>query len=329
MFEWTDAVREINNADSIAVLTHTSADGDSLGSAFALAIELKKSGKEVCIYLEENVQDKLRFLMDDEIQTVIVESDNNVKQYDLAIAVDCGDAKRLGKRINIFNSAKITIKIDHHISNDDFAVFNYVDINWSATCEAIWELIIKLKNEITKEAALRIYSGIYTDTGSFSFSNTKSSTHSIEGDIFKQLGDLSYVSRKFAEKKKSMINLYSIAIPKIEYFDSGMIAYLYLSTEDFEKAGAIYEDGEGLSGYIRDIEGVDTSIYVKPGINESELKVSMRSNELCDVAYVAASMSGGGHKRAAGFTFTGDFNSLKQEIIEKVERNINETRCDS
>ena len=48
--------------------------------------------------------------------------------------------KRLGKRAELFKSAAVTMKIDHHISKDDFGDYNFVDTKWAATCVAIWEL---------------------------------------------------------------------------------------------------------------------------------------------------------------------------------------------
>lgn len=326
MTDWSNAIYEINRADRIAVFTHTGADGDAISSAFSLAIELKKAGKDVSVILEEAINDKLKFLTHDEIKTYVIES-NEV--YDLSIAVDCGDLKRLGRRVDCFRKSPVTIKIDHHISEDDFGQLNYTDTNWSATCVACWGLIKALYGKVSDEACKRIYTGIFTDTGGFRFSNTNAEAHEIAAEIINQIGEMSEIGRMFSIKKISMIKLYTTALAKIEYFCNNKIVYLYLKKEDYENAGAEEEDGEGLSGYLRDIEGVDTSVVVKPGTNEGELKISMRSYQLCDVAQIASDFNGGGHKRAAGFTFAGSENELKPKIIEKLECAINDTERDS
>lgn len=48
------------------------------------------------------------------------------RKYDLFIAQDCGDAKRLGNAAKYFESAEHTICVDHHVSNQNFAEHNYI-----------------------------------------------------------------------------------------------------------------------------------------------------------------------------------------------------------
>lgn len=85
------------------------------------------------------------------------------------------------------------------------------------------------------------------------------------------------------------------------------------------------EDSEGLATYLREIEGVDTSVFIRQGDKEDELKASLRSNEIVDVAEIAASFNGGGHKRAAGFTYYGDEQSMKKMLLERLGRTLNDT----
>lgn len=325
MNSWSKAVEVINKARSISIFTHYDADGDALGSAFALAIELKRLGKETCVFLDEEMQKKLVFLSSKGIDTVVYEVGMETRRFDLSIAVDSGDMKRLGKRAELFKSAAVTMKIDHHISKDDFGDYNFVDTKWAATCVAIWELLTELVGEISDEAAIRIYTGIYTDTGGFKHSNTDERAHLITAKILSKLGDLSYISRIFQEKSKGMIKLYNIAVSKMEFFFNERVVYAYLAKEDFEKAGAIMEDSEGLATYLREIEGVDTSVFIRQGDKEDELKASLRSNEIVDVAEIAASFNGGGHKRAAGFTYYGDEQSMKKMLLERLGRTLNDT----
>ncbi|NLN05378.1 MAG: bifunctional oligoribonuclease/PAP phosphatase NrnA [Clostridiaceae bacterium] len=325
MNSWSKAVEVLNKARSVAIFPHYDADGDALGSAFALAIELKRLGKDTCVFLDEEIQKKLSFISSEAIETVVFQEGMETRMFDLAVAVDSGDIKRLGKRADLFKSAGATIKIDHHISEDDYADYNFVDTKWAATCAAIWELLTELVGEISDEASLRIYTGIYTDTGGFKHSNTDAKVHIIAAKILSKLGDLSYISRIFQEKSKGMIRLYNIAVSKMEFFFNERVAYVNLTIEDFEKAGAIMEDSEGLATYLREIEGVDTSVFIRPGDKKDELKASLRSNEIVDVSQIAASFNGGGHKRAAGFTYYGDEQSMKKTLLERLGRALNDT----
>ena len=46
--------------------------------------------------------------------------------YDLFLCLDCGDVSRLGFSGPLFERAKETACIDHHISNEAFADHNYI-----------------------------------------------------------------------------------------------------------------------------------------------------------------------------------------------------------
>ena len=99
MNSWSKAVEVINKARSISIFTHYDADGDALGSAFALAIELKRLGKETCVFLDEEMQKKLVFLSSKGIDTVVYEvgwKHAGLTEY----CCDSGDRKRLGKEPN-------------------------------------------------------------------------------------------------------------------------------------------------------------------------------------------------------------------------------------
>jgi len=47
--------------------------------------------------------------------------DEKPDKYELVIALDTGDLQRLGKRVEIFNDADMTVNIDHHPTNTYFA----------------------------------------------------------------------------------------------------------------------------------------------------------------------------------------------------------------
>ena len=99
--------------------------------------------------------------------------------FDLFIAMDCGDEKRLGNAARYFQEAKHTACIDHHVSNQSFAEENYIFPDASSTCELICELLDTEK--ITKEIAECLYTGMVTDTGVFQYSCTSSSTMNMAG----------------------------------------------------------------------------------------------------------------------------------------------------
>ena len=94
---------------------HIRPDGDCIGSCLGLYMYLKEQYPEIetDVYLE-NVPEAFRMIScTDEVKTQADEDD----VYDLFICLDCGDQKRLGFAEKLFENAKETLCIDHHVSN--------------------------------------------------------------------------------------------------------------------------------------------------------------------------------------------------------------------
>ena len=335
MFDWKPCIEMIAGADSIAVLPHLSADGDALGSAFGLAAALAAGGKHVCVFLEEEPEPRLRFLIPAGIRYIVAETpdctDSAQPRPELAIAVDCADRNRLGRRGSLFFGAPQRIKIDHHIERDSFGMLNYTNPDWSATCEGIWQLLCcapwRFRDCLRENApewvhstALCLYSGIVSDTGGFAYSNTTPLTHEIAAALVGLLGDISGVHFNLFERTtKESLCLYARAYGKIQYAASGRLAILVLSAEDFSASGAKYEDANELVSVLRGINGVSVSAFLRPARDGSGTKVSLRSDGAADVSELAAQHGGGGHKRAAGFDFSGRPEEILPGLITEIE----------
>ena len=102
------------------------------------------------------------------------EVNNNETPYDLFICLDCADPMRLGFSSSVFENAKETVCIDHHISNESFADLNYIVPDASSTSELVVTLLDEEK--ISKESAEALYMGIAHDTGVFRYSCTSPET---------------------------------------------------------------------------------------------------------------------------------------------------------
>ena len=72
---------------------------------------------------------------------------------------------------------------------------------------------------------------------------------------------------------------------------------------------------------MRGINGVSVAVFIRPSRNGSGIKVSLRSNGEADVSALAARHGGGGHRRAAGFDFTG----APEEILPVLTAEIKES----
>ena len=79
--------------------------------------------------------------------------------------------------------------------------------------------------------------------------------------------------------------------------------------------GATEDDTGGLSGFLRNIEGVEVAALAKE-TEAGDFKISMRSNERVDVSALCASLGGGGHIRAAGCRLPGPAEAVRSALID-------------
>lgn len=308
---------EIDKAKSIVILNHVNMDGDAMGSAFSLSGALSSSGKKVKVAVEEEPPEYLKGLCDE----YILSSD---EVFDLAISVDCGDMGRLGARKDIFTSAKRTVCIDHHVSNTGFADVNYIKPEASSTSEIIFELLSFLNLPVTKRAADQLFAGIITDTGGFKYSNTTPESFAYSGALLKMGADISEICIEIYESDSlSKLKLKSRCLDSIELYNGGKISAAVLTKKDFEETGASLSDSEGFSQIGRGIAGVEASFFITV---YDTVKVSLRSKRFVDVSKIAAHFGGGGHKRASGFSLSGDTDvkKLKDELIRLISEGMKE-----
>ena len=138
-------LEEIKQAKNIVILTHESPDGDAVGSALAVKLALENIGMKADVIMPEYSR-MFKFLpgTDD----VLAESD--IKNYDLAISLDCATLKRLAGG-EYFENAHKTIVIDHHGSNNMYGDLNFVNPVSPACCEILAGIFDYYNMEITQD----------------------------------------------------------------------------------------------------------------------------------------------------------------------------------
>lgn len=315
--DFKQAVTMVQQANNICIFPHISADGDAVGASFALKLALEEMGKHAVVFLEEEIQQRYLFATEGISYVIVGQAVPEIK-WDLAISVDCADRARLGKRTEIFQSAPAAILIDHHQFNNGFANANYIDVTWPATCVGIYALIQALQVPMNKQIATLLYVGLVTDTGGFRHSNTTPQAHEMAASLLPYGICPAYVSQKvFENMSRGRFLLSGEIIQRAEFFLQGKVCICYLPEEAFETCGAVEEDAEGITDFLRNIEGVEVGIFVKN--REDMLKISMRAKNYVDVASIAADFNGGGHIRAAGASFSGTYEELKAALLPKLE----------
>ena len=184
-------IESVKKSERILIVCHIRPDGDCLGAGFALKRIAEKEGKKVDFVTDSPLPAQYSFI--DGFDSL---NDIKFQDYDLGIAVDCADDLRLGKYLQKFKKCKVTFNIDHHRTNNRFAVFNIVAPDKSSTCELLYDLI-KDDGVIDKDAATLLYLGISTDTGNFMHNNTTPSTLSAASQLLSLGADLEKIINGF------------------------------------------------------------------------------------------------------------------------------------
>lgn len=307
-------IEEINNAESIVILTHENPDGDAIGSSLALYNGLKQIGKDADLIIPEFPQ-TFEFLKNSKE----VKKEGKTEKYDLAIALDCGDIKRLDGFAKYFEDANVRISIDHHSANTMFADYNFVNPMAPACCQILVTVLEALGIEIDKEIGTCLLTGIITDTGGFKYSGVTSETFEFAAELLNKGVNVSNIYKKVLQTlSKPSFELRRRAMNRLEFLEEGKIAFTYITLKDEEETIAGSNSHDGIVEMGRDIEGVEISIFLRE--KEDGYKISLRSNEYVNVSDICLMFSGGGHIRAAGGSINLPFEQAKQKVIDECKK---------
>ena len=310
-----EILKQIQKAEKIVILTHESPDGDAVGSSLAMKLILEKLEKTADVIIPEYSR-LFNFLPSAEDIMI----DSEIKNYDLAISVDCATLKRMAKK-EYFENAKSTIVIDHHGSNTMYGDLNYVNPASPACCEVIAGMVKSYEIDITKDIGTCLMTGIITDTGGFRHVGITPETFEFTADLIRLGVDVPDIhKRTLNTKTRANFELTKKVMDRMEILEDGKVSFTYMDKKDEEEVGAEPGDHEGLVEIGRDIEGVEVSIFIRQKENEDAYKVSMRSGNKVNVSDICFLFGGGGHPRAAGALIQGNVEQVKEKLMKEVRK---------
>ena len=132
-----EIIAQIGRCRRFLITAHVRLDGDALGSELALSHLLRSLGKDAVVYNEDGTPENYRFLPGSD---AIVNTLDDPGRYDAAFILDCSELERVGEKAADIARIGTLINIDHHISNDGFCRYAYVDPAASSTGELIYRL---------------------------------------------------------------------------------------------------------------------------------------------------------------------------------------------
>ena len=300
-------VAEILKAeDNITILTHFHPDGDTIGSAFALARALRKMGKKVNVINNDEMHPKYAYIWKG------IKKQKFKEQF--VVAVDIATEGLLGDKIYEKYAGRIDLAIDHHPTNSFFAKDTCLEGDSAAAAEIIYYVIKALGVEIDEVMASCIYTGVSTDTGCFKYRNTTARSFYIAG-VMKDLGaDTETINEvMFETKTRGELELERIILENMEYSFDDKLAIAVITQKMYNDTGTTEDECEYIAGIPRQVAGVYIGVTIKERKNGT-FKASVRTKPPIDAGKICSKFGGGGHANAAGCYFDGTLEQFKEEL---------------
>ena len=317
-----EIARLILEADTVAVCSHISPDGDTLGCAAAMRLALLKLGKKPSLFCDGKVPDQLDFLPGiGEMR----EPAGDEGPFDLLLAVDVSDVKRMGTCLALRNCSARTALIDHHPTNPFFMEANWVDGEAPATCVMIFRLLGLLGVVPDRDIAVCLYTGISTDTGNFAFDATNAECFGIMRDLMDTGLPLAKLNRiLFRDRAMPQVKLIGKALASLRYYEDGRIAVMKLTKRDFDECSALSEHADTVVNFGLDTVGTEMALLARETLNsDGTVKMSLRSKEPVVISDIAKEFGGGGHPQASGITMEGTLDDTAARVLEAMIKKLN------
>jgi bifunctional oligoribonuclease and PAP phosphatase NrnA len=297
------------------IASHENPEGDAIGSILALGLALKEMGKNVTIFNQDPIPEILLFLPGaEEIAHQVPENE----RFDVALALDCGDKKRLGKEFNKVDQIGILINVDHHVSNTQFGDLNHVDPQASSAAEMVYDLLREIPVKMDPAIAENLYTGILTDTGSFHYSNATAKTFSVaRACILAGVEPWKVAEKIYETQPLARLRLLPLVLETLEFEEDGRVSSVVVTQEMLAKTGATPALTEDFINYPRSVKGSEVALLFRE-VNQEKYRVSFRSRGKIDVSRISQVFQGGGHPNAAGCTVEGTLREVKAKVLAQV-----------
>ena len=305
----TEIARWLKNHDDYVILTHRRPDGDTIGCAAALCRGLRQLGKQAAVLSNPQFTEKYRPYYEG-LTT------DRVGEAQLLISVDVAAETMLP--FSFAAGQPIRLLIDHHGSNTGFAEQGFVGAEYAACGEIILRLLELLEVQPDPRIAEAIYLAVSTDTGCFRYSNVTANTLRVAA-VCKEWGADTFAINRvmFMTKRLARLLLEAQLTKNTEFFAGGKVAISAITDEMRRELGITEDDIDDISGFCREIEGVEIGVMLRQEPDGG--KISVRTAPNYDACAICAKIGGGGHRAAAGATVKGGVAEARQAVLQAIE----------
>ncbi len=321
----------IKGAQRVVVTAHQGPDGDAVGSAAAMALLLRRLGKEVDVVLPNAMPDNLLWIPTAKEMILFSTSEQQAKEAlaaaDLIVCLDYGEAKRVGENMQsaMAGCTAPRLVVDHHMHPEEgFGTVLISRPDMSSTCELLlrMEQDLDLADGMSVDEAEALYTGIMTDTGNFAWASSRAEVFDAVAWLMRKGADRDHCSRQvFWTCTEGRFRLMGFLLyVKMERIHELNTCIMTLTRKEYRHFNVKNGDTEGFVSIPLQIEGMRLSIFLREDTEHvGRVRVSTRSvddfpcNRLAEEFF-----NGGGHLNAAG----GQLECSLDEAVEIAKRAI-------
>ena len=309
-------------AEKIVIVSHVSPDGDAIGSSLGLYHFLDALGKRVNVIMPNSFPAFFKWMPG--ANDIIIYNkykdfaDKLIQEADVICCLDFNVLSRIDEMEEaVKNSPARKLLVDHHLNPRDFSRITISHPGMSSTSELVFRLICQLGcfEDITKEGAECIYTGMMTDTGGFTYNSNSREIYLIIGELLSKGIDKDEICRRvFNTHSEGRLRLMGYVLyEKMQVFPAYRSALITLTREEQSRFQYAKGDTEGFVNMPLSMKDVDFSVFLREDTEKDMIKVSLRSVGDFPCNKVAADFfNGGGHLNASG----GEFYGPMEEAVE-------------
>jgi phosphoesterase RecJ-like protein len=311
----------VEDAARLGAVTHKDADGDTLGSALALAQALEPMGKKVVVVSSPPVPAGWWFLPGIE----------RVNRDPLPSGVpvfvfDASDASRTGDYADAVRAAPTVVNIDHHITNSRFGTVDVVSTEAASTGELLYDLFKAWKIAIPPAAAGCLYATILSDTGGFRHDNTSERALRAAAELVALGADPVTLARGlFKSRPASTLRMQGKILESLHFECRDRLVWGEITQVELAESGATTDQADSAIDQLNTVRDQELAILFKE-VGPRLTKVSIRSRDQVDAAELASLFGGGGHRRASGIELALPLEEVESRVLAAARAKIAECR---
>ena len=308
----------LKDKQKLCVIQAENPDGDSLGSALALAYLL--ADKTISLYCPVDIPKYLHYMKDWSL--VENEFDFDADGY---IIVDTAADILLSKllevpEINQVLNTKPVFVLDHHETEDDLSFPHQGLIQTlPACCDLIYKIAKEQNLSLSETSSAYLLYGILSDTLGFTSESTTADTLRTAAELTEygvSIAELEESRREFMKKSPRILDYKADLIKKVEYFYDGKLATVHIPWDEIREYSDEYNPNVLILEELRLVQGVELAVAIKT-YPDGKVTGKIRTTREAPFAdKIAEYFGGGGHIYASGFrTYDLTYNEAVRELI--------------